>query len=67
MRDPARIDIVLEALRTAWRQEPDLRLGQLLINAVRPPSPCPELFYAEDDKLIEGLARYMAARQSAQQ
>lgn len=45
----------------------DLRLGQLLINAVRPPSPCPELFYAEDDKLIEGLARYMAARQSAQQ
>jgi uncharacterized protein YihD (DUF1040 family) len=65
MRDPARIDTVLEALRLAWQQDPDLRLGQLVVNAVRPASPCPELFHVEDDALLEGLARYVAARHAA--
>lgn len=32
MRDPARIDIIVEALRTAWKKDPDQRLGQLLDN-----------------------------------
>ena len=30
MRDPARIDRMIEKLRTAWHSSPDLRLGQLL-------------------------------------
>jgi uncharacterized protein YihD (DUF1040 family) len=66
MRDPARINEVLETLRAAWQLDPDLRLGQLIVNAVRPSSPCPEVFYVEDDKLAEGLARYVKARRSAQ-
>ena len=78
MRDPARINEVLEALRAAWQLDPDLRLGQLIVNAARPASPCPEVFFVkaqglptgkslvEDDKLAEGLSRYVKARRSAQ-
>lgn len=55
MRDPARIDDVLAALRTAWAESPDLRLGQLIVNAVRPTNPCPEVFYTEDEALVRGL------------
>jgi len=58
MRDPARIDDVLAALRAAWVESPDLRLGQLVVNAVRPTQPCPEVFYAEDDALLRGLISY---------
>jgi uncharacterized protein YihD (DUF1040 family) len=33
MRDPNRIPAVLEAVRVAWEENPDLRLGQLVSNA----------------------------------
>lgn len=52
MRDPRRIDDVLLAIAEVWAQDPDLRLGQLLINAVRPAEPCPELFSIEDRDLV---------------
>lgn len=35
MRDPERIDAVIEALRTYWRAHPDERLGQIVMNAFR--------------------------------
>ena len=56
MRDPARIDGMLEVIRHAWMRYPDLRLGQLLVNAVRPSEPCPEVFYVEDSSLLQKLA-----------
>ncbi len=31
MRDPKRIDRIVEALREAWKRTPDQRLGQLVI------------------------------------
>ena len=65
MRDPARIDDVLAALRTAWVESPDLRLGQLIVNAVRPTNPCPEVFHAEDDMVLRGLISYRDAMQLA--
>lgn len=55
MRDPARIDLVLAALREAWLESPDLCLGQLLINAARPSDPCPEVFHMEDEELLRRL------------
>lgn len=58
MRDPARIDDVLAAVRAAWAESPDLRLGQLIVNAVRPTNPCPEVFYTEDDALVQGLKSF---------
>ena len=58
MRDIRRIPEVLEALRRVWEQDPDLRLGQLIVIATRPKVPCTEVFHIEDDKLLNGLAEY---------
>lgn len=58
MRDPARIDPILELLGKIWKQNPDLRLGQLLVNAARPSEPVPKIFYVEDDVLKEGLQAF---------
>jgi len=55
MRDSARIDHALATLRQVWSESPDLRLGQLLVNAIRPDEPCPEVFYVEDDVLLDRL------------
>jgi hypothetical protein len=49
--DPARIDGVLLAVSAAWRANPDLRLGQLVVNAAGDTDP----FYIEDDKLLASL------------
>ena len=49
---------VLYALETIWAINPHLRLGQLLVDAVKVEKPCPELFYVEDNDLIEKLKRF---------
>lgn len=48
-------EALLAALREAWLRNPDQRLGQLLVNAADPKQPCPELFYLEDQVLLERL------------
>jgi hypothetical protein len=53
MRDPARIPLILDRLRKVWEAHPDLRLGQLLVNASRPSHSDP--FYIEDEALITRL------------
>ncbi|SFR76483.1 hypothetical protein SAMN05428960_1292 [Mitsuaria sp. PDC51] len=67
MRNPARIDEILSALRAAWEESPDLRLGQLIVNAVRPTNPCPEVFYARDEDLVRRLMDYRAMVRAAKQ
>jgi hypothetical protein len=57
MRDPARIDQVVMAVWEVWRQFPDMRLGQLIVNAVAPREPCPEVFGMEDDQLVKRLRK----------
>lgn len=64
MRDVQRIDEVLSELRAIWVQEPDLRLGQLVVIALRPKEPQLEVFNAEDDVLLEGLRRYRAIEEA---
>jgi hypothetical protein len=45
-RDPERIDVLIEQLRSLWKEHPTQRLGQLLVNLADPkPNP---LFYVED-------------------
>ena len=46
MRDPARIDRMLEKLRQLWLEAPDFRLGQLVVNLGPPKLPT---FHVEDD------------------
>jgi hypothetical protein len=59
MRDPARIDQILDLLREVWTRSPDLRLRQLIVNAVRPGQPCPEVFSVEDTVLARRLERML--------
>lgn len=50
MRDPKRIEPVLQAVRTYWYEHPDLRLGQILCILAKG-----DPFYMEDDAVIEQL------------
>lgn len=50
MRDPARIDRIINKLRAAWKANPDLRLGQLIHNTV-PTQYKADFFYLEDDQI----------------
>ncbi len=62
-RDPERIGRVLDALRQAWEQHPDWRLGQLVHNAASAAAaegampPYAPLFYLEEKALLKGLSR----------
>lgn len=52
MRNPERIDQVLEIIETIWKNNPDLRLAQLLLNTD------PKLSYStEDDELFVQLQK----------
>lgn len=70
MRDPARIDRVLAALRAEWLTQPDTRLTQLVINATGVSGETDfdalaRLYYAEDEDVLRGLEA-MAARRNVQ-
>ncbi len=60
MRDPNRLDRMIEKLRELWKTQPDQRLGQLIVNVIRPGEPCPRVFYAEDDDIEAKLADCLA-------
>jgi len=54
-RDPSRIDPILARLAAYWHAHPDLRLGQIVVNAVKAPWPrvadAVDVYSIEDDKL----------------
>ena len=54
MRDINRIDKILEEIKLIWKNVPDLRLGQLLLNVLQDPA----LYYVEDDQLIDYLKTF---------
>lgn len=54
MRKEERIDPTLERLGKVWKQYPDLRLGQLILNVARDPM----LYYLEDEELIKTLEEF---------
>jgi len=51
MRDPKRIDTILQEISNIWHRYPDMRLGQLVGNVLEGPS----LYYVEDDGLVSAL------------
>lgn len=55
MRDPARIDKVLAVLRAAWKASPDVRLGQLVLNATGARDFL-GVYQTEDEDVLLGLA-----------
>ena len=54
MRDPKRIDTIIDAVRDAWKQETDWRLGQLIVNIGREAG-YGDPFFLEDDRLMQVL------------
>lgn len=50
-RDPARISRVLGKLALLWESEPDLRLGQIIVNLTGRADP----FNVEDDRVEAAL------------
>ena len=64
MRDIERIPKILAQLETIWKADPDLRLGQLIMNLAKPSTPCPDVFYLEDDTLLERIAAFDQRRPS---
>ncbi len=59
MRDPARIDRILELVEKVWRAHPDLRLTQLIMNVLNMNS---DPYYVEDDKLESVLKSFCKDR-----
>jgi len=55
MRDKNRIPKILKHLEEIWNENPDLRLGQLIMIATRPKSTCPEVFSIEDEDILKGI------------
>lgn len=63
MRDPARIDRVLEKLSAYWRTRYDLRLGQIVANLTQTTQASgradedlgTDIFYVEDDVIEAAL------------
>ena len=53
MRDPERIDRILEIVRKIWKKHPDLRLMQLLLNATGDG----DHYHMEDSELIVLIGR----------
>jgi len=60
MRDPSRIDGMLREIGWHWKRMPDLRLGQLLIDAysVSGNAFSPDIFNVEDDVLLEMVREF---------
>lgn len=59
MRDPARIDAILAAVRRIWEANPDLRLAQIISNAARGNRAWPDVFSVEDEELMKGLQKML--------
>lgn len=57
MRDPQRIDVILNLIKGIWHRCPDLRLMQLLFNAL-PVLDAGALYNIEDEDLVEKLKEY---------
>lgn len=55
MRDKNRIKPTLEKLEKLWLSNPDFRLGQLIMNIIKPEEPNAKIFYIEDDEFLKKL------------
>jgi len=55
MRDPNRIEPIIQLIKEIWYSQSDLRLTQLIMNALKMNS---DPYYIEDDKLEEALKDY---------
>ena len=57
LRDPKRIPKILKRLNKVWMENPDLRLGQIISNGITYLNPKLDVFYIEDEELIESIEK----------
>jgi uncharacterized protein YihD (DUF1040 family) len=50
---------LLETIEKIWTKYPELRLAQLLVNAIKPSEPCSEMYHIQDSQLINKLELFM--------
>lgn len=55
MRDPKRIEEILELIKEIWGNAPDLRLTQLIMNALNMNG---DPYYIEDTDLLISLKKF---------
>ena len=67
MRDKTRIPEMLKLIEEIWNENPDLRLGQLIVAAAKPQTPCPQVFSVEDDVMKERLKDLLLLMRAARQ
>lgn len=60
MKPKPRVLWTLWRIWLVWRHCPELRLGQLISNTAL--DPCTDLYYIQDEVLVERLDRYHAHR-----
>ena len=63
MRDKKRIDRTLKIIRRIWKDNPDLRLFQLLLNPYGPEE-MPILYNQEEDQIIARLIKFYGPAQA---
>ena len=63
MRNPNRIYEILNLLQRGWEKMPDLRFGQLSENLKRYID-VDDLFYIEDDELVEKIINFFDLEES---
>lgn len=61
MRDPERIDKILNHIKSIWKKNPDLRLMQLLINCLDPKEES-IAYYIEDEEIQKRLKQQYGRR-----
>ena len=54
MRDPNRIDEILNIVKIVWNQYPDMRFGQLVVNVLGI-----DPFYVEDDLILKAFQNWV--------
>lgn len=64
MRDPARINRILEKLGRYWHRYPDARLGQLVSNWAHVLLADTSSYYLEDDQLEAELDRFLVKEEA---
>jgi uncharacterized protein YihD (DUF1040 family) len=57
-RDEKRIPEVIASLQQIWSENPDFRLGQLIMGIANTGEHAPKLFYLEDDVFIRQIDEF---------
>ena len=66
MRNPERIQPLLDKIAKLWKENPDFRLGQLIMTITMTGEHNPKLFYIEDDdflKLLEERSKQLSKKE----